>query len=325
MAPNLAVAQHDAIRDMINSGLLTNVQIAQAAGCSERSVRTIRANLRDFGTTTAPRSRPGPGKLITPPIRRALHDQLLHQSDLFLSEMVAFLQREFQVEVSPETVRRELVAMGWSRKITRRVAQERNAELRDFYLHTISAFHSYQLIFVDESSCDRRCAFRRRGWAPRGVTPVQTARFQRGPHYQILPAYTQEGILLSRVYEGTTDATIFTNFIEQLLHHCQPFPQPRSVLIMDNASILHSQQVRDLCAAAGVQLVFLPPYSPDLNPIELWFSVLKNRIKQVWLAHTDDPTLDFRALLEQCVDTISLDVVTAEGHFRHANILVEHW
>lgn len=97
------------------------------------------------------------------------------------------------------------------------MASGRNADLRDFYLHNLSSFFSYQLVYVDESGCDKRIGFRRTGWSPLGTTPVQIARYRREQRWQILPAYTQDGILLSRVFQGSTDGSVFEDYIEQLL------------------------------------------------------------------------------------------------------------
>lgn len=58
---------------------------------------------------------------------------------------------------------------------------------------------SYHLVYVDESGCDKGVRFRRTGWSPLGVTPLQVTQFRRGQRYQILPAYSQDGILLARV------------------------------------------------------------------------------------------------------------------------------
>lgn len=60
--------------------------------------------------------------------------------------------------------------------------------------------------------------------------------------------------------------------IAQLLQHCGKWPEPKSV--MDNASFHHSGRIVLMCADAGVKLVYLPPYSPDLNPIEDFFAEL---------------------------------------------------
>jgi transposase len=176
------------------------------------------------------------------------------------------------------------------------------------------------LVYVDESGCDRRAGQRRTGWSPVGVTPVQTSQFQRRQRYQVLPAYAQDGIVLSRIFQGSTDASIFEDFIEQLLQHCGRWPEPKSVLIMDNASFHHTEQVKDLCSAAGVKLVYLPPYSPDLNPIEEFFAELKGFIKRHCRDHASQNFGDF---LEWCVDVVGAQEESAKGHFRHAGLVIE--
>ena len=80
---------------------------------------------------------------------------------------------------------------------------------------------------------------------------------------------------MSRVFQGSTAASMFEDFIEQLLHHCGRWPEPKSVLIMDNASFHHTDRITELCSNASVKLLYLPPYSPDLNPIEEFFAELK--------------------------------------------------
>jgi hypothetical protein len=128
--------------------------------------------------------------------------------------MAEFLFDDFDVLVSSYTISRALQSQGWTKKVAWRIAQERNADLRDDYSHQLSDFQSYHLVYIDKSGCDKRAAFRRTGWSPRGMAPVKTARFQRGQRYQILPAYCQDGILMSRVFQGSTDASLFEDFIE---------------------------------------------------------------------------------------------------------------
>jgi len=136
------------------------------------------------------------------------------------------------------------------------------------------------------------------------VTPVQVARLHRDQRYQILPAYAQDGVVLARIFQGSTDTTVFGDFIEQLLHHCGRWPEPKSVLVMDNASFHHSDTIERLCTEAGVKLLYLPPYSPDLNPIEEFFAELKKFIKRNWQRFTDLPQQIFGTFLEWCVDTV---------------------
>jgi transposase len=324
MAPNLAASQHDLIHDMILDNSLTTPQMADVAGCSERSIRHIRSNLRCFGTTKAPFNGVGRPRSITPIMLQALCEHLLEKPDLYQEEIAVFLWDEFDAQVTVHSISRALASAGWSKKAAQRVARQRNADLRDFYLYKFSAFRSYQLVYVDESGCDKRIGFRRTGWSPIGVTPVQIAQFQREQRHQILPAYAQDGVVLVRVFQGTTDAAVFEDFIEQLLCHCGRYPEPKSVIILDNASFHHTERVEQLCHDAGVQLLYLPPYSPDLNPIEEFFAELKAYIKRNWKEYAENPSQGFDSFLEWCVDMVGGRISSAEGHFRHAGVTVEN-
>jgi transposase len=281
MAPRLAASRHQMIGDMILSGTLKQTEIAAAARCSERGIQRIARNLRHFGKTKAPSNGVGRRRRITPQMLDALREHLLEKPGLFQDEMVIFLYDEFSVLVTIPNISRALKSIGWSKKVTRHIAKEQNSDLRDYYLHSLSEFRSYHLVYVDESGCDKRIGFRRTGWSPIGVAPVQITAFHRDSRYHILPAYTQDGVLFSQVFQGTTDSVVYEDFIEQLLHHCRPYPEPHSVLVIDNASFHYSDRIKEMCRNAGVILVYLPPYSPDLNPIE-FFAELKAFIKKQW-------------------------------------------
>jgi transposase len=153
-----------------------NATIARTVRCSARSVQNIRSNLRCFGTTKAPPNRVGQRRTITPPMLSALLEQLIEKPKLYQDEMAIFLYDEFEVVVTTPTISRALASAGWSRKAARRVAKERNVDLRDFYLHNLSEFRSYHLVYINESRCDNRIGSRRTRWSPLGVTPVQIAR-----------------------------------------------------------------------------------------------------------------------------------------------------
>jgi transposase len=80
----------------------------------------------------------------------------------------------------------------------------------------------------------------------------------------------------------------------------ESFPGPRSILVMDNAPVHHGGRIKEICAAAGVLLVYLPPYSPNMNPIEKFFSVLKSQLKrrQILTGGVEDPVLIKRLVYE---------------------------
>jgi transposase len=176
---------------------------------------------------------------------------------------------------------------------------------------------------VDESGCDKRAGFRRTGWSPLGVAPSQVTQFHRDQRYQILPAYTQDGIIMSRIFKSSTDASFFEDFIEELLHHCGKWPEPKSVIIMDNASFHHSDKIEDMCSKAGVKVVCLPPYYPTLNPIEEFFAELKAFIRRHWQSYEDNPDQRFDNFLEWCVEKVGARAGSAKGHFRNAGLTIE--
>jgi transposase len=116
---------------------------------------------------------------------------------------------------------------------------------------------------------------------------------------------------------------VFEDFIEHLLPSCSRWPERNSVLVMDNASIHHSERVKQMCCDAGVKLVYLPPYSPDLNPIEEIFAELKAFIKLSGHDYEENPRQGFDAFLEWCISVVGGRKDSARGHFRHAGINIE--
>ena len=163
MAPNLAASQRRMVHDMILSNDLTAAQMAEAAGCSVRAVKYIRSNLRAFGSVEAPWNGGGRPRSVTPTMLEALREHLVEKPDRYLDEMAVFPLDEFGTLVPTSTISRTLKSAGWSKKACRRVASGRNADLRDYYLHNLSSFRSYPLVYVDESGCDKRIGFRRTG------------------------------------------------------------------------------------------------------------------------------------------------------------------
>jgi len=79
-------------------------------------------------------------------------------------------------------------------------------------------------------------------------------------------------------YSGTANAALFLYWIDNIL---RPELKKGQVVIMDNCSIHKSVKVREAIESAGCRLIYLPPYSPDLNPIENYWAVMKNNIKKI--------------------------------------------
>lgn len=133
---------------------------------------------------------------------------------------------------------------------------------------------------------------RKHGYAIRGKTPVYHRKLIRGKRISAIAAISSDGLVACECTTGTVDSEIFFNFVRGcLIPQMHPFDgsSPKSILIMDNCTIHHVPEIATLLASVTF---FLPPYSPDYNPIEETFSYLKNYLKHHdQLQCLNDPTV----------------------------------
>jgi hypothetical protein len=80
-----------------------------------------------------------------------------------------------------------------------------------------------------------------------------------------------------------------------------------------------------MCRDAGIKLLYLPPYSPDLNPIEEFFAEMKAFIKKQWHQFENSPCQDFGVFLKWCISVVGGRDGSAKGHFRHSGVSVEEF
>lgn len=132
-------------------------------------------------------------------------------------------------------------------------------------------------MFLDESGVTTEMT-RRYGWAPRGQRVTEAVPAGHWRTLTVLAALTVEGVLASMTIESPTDGDVFLAFLEQVL--C-PRLQPGHLVILDNLGAHKVEGVRRLIESRGAQLLYLPPYSPDFNPIEQAWSKLKQLLRGV--------------------------------------------
>jgi len=118
---------------------------------------------------------------------------------------------------------------------------------------------------------------RLRGRAPRGERLIDKTPHGHWKTTTLIAALGIDGMRCSTVVDGAVNGDVFEAFIEQVL---VPALQPGDVVIMDNLSSHKRARVRELIEAQQAELRYLPPYSPDLNPIEMAFAKLKALIRK---------------------------------------------
>ena len=292
--------------------------IAEAVGCHISTIYRIQESLIRYEARYPPQTvTMGATRALTKYEEDALLNWLRREPFSQQQEMVQFFWEEFDLEVSQSTVSRTLSRRGWSRGVAYRLSNRADAELVQWWEIHMAQLVAEQLVFVDESSFNRQTGWRLYTYRPIGEDARYQASRDRGPSYSILPAYTIEGYIACGVKQGYYNRDEFLEFISsQVLPQMNPFPGYRSVLVMDNASIHVHEIVVELCETYGVRLLYLPPYSPRYNPIELTFSVLKSWIRRnfgrLFIAFRND----FEAFLRFALQHSRCDQ-HARAHFKN--------
>ncbi|KZP30735.1 hypothetical protein FIBSPDRAFT_669857, partial [Athelia psychrophila] len=135
------------------------------------------------------------------------------------------------------------------------------------------------LVFLDESACNHHTTRRQYSWAASLCRAYQRDFFVRGQRFSILPAISLDGVLHLDIITCSWTEDTFTQYVEVLLTRMNPYPLKNSVLVMDNTSQHHFEGLCDIIEAHGIHLCYLPPYSPDFNPIEEGFSAMKTWLR----------------------------------------------
>ncbi|KAJ7210515.1 hypothetical protein GGX14DRAFT_363509 [Mycena pura] len=159
---------------------------------------------------------------IPPELLHILHQLLAESPSLFLDEIAEYFAVVHAESFPISTIYDAIKDMGYERMVLRRIAAQRDDDLRSEWMHFILAnFTARQMVFTDD----------------------------------ILPALSLNGYFALRVVEGSVNGEEFFDFIlNDVLPKMNPFPQDNSVLVMDNCRIHKSEAVRQACQTAGVFL-----------------------------------------------------------------------
>jgi transposase len=160
------------------------------------------------------------------------------------------------------------------------IASERDQQARGLWRWLASHFDARRLVFVDESGFNTSMT-RLRARAPRGERAYGKVPRNRGKNTTLIAAITLEGAMgESMTVEGATDSEVFEAYVERFL---APALEEGQVVVLDGLGAHRTQRVTELIEARGAEVVFLPSYSPDLNPmnpIEEAFSKIKQLVRK---------------------------------------------
>ena len=168
--------------------------------------------------------------------------------------------------------------------------------------------HPRKLLFVDEIGTNTSLS-PRYAYSPKGKRAYAQVPRNRRANTTLLASMSLEGMGPCLAVEGATTTTVFETYVEKIL---APSLRGGQIVVLDNLSAHKSERVRELIEGQGCQLLFLPPYSPDFNPIEEAFSKIKGTLRKAG-ARTRE------ALIEAL--GVAISAVTARdarGFFEHS-------
>ena len=150
------------------------------------------------------------------------------------------------------------------------------AEKRKNWNGLISGFSASDLVFLDESGCNTDMT-RRYAYSFGGNRAVDSAPLSKPKNTTILLSIQLNGTLHYTIFSGGTTVERVKQYLEtDLLPHLNG----DSVLVMDNMKSHHAKAVKNLLDSSGIRYIYLPPYSPDLNPIEKLWSKVKALLRK---------------------------------------------
>lgn len=152
---------------------------------------------------------------------------------------------------------------------------EANKERREEYLELIKEIPKQNLVYIDESGIEETIN-KEKGWGKRGQILLG---IKSGKYYQrtnIIGGYVNKKIIAPLVFHGSCNTELFNEWVKEFLIKEL---KPGQTVVMDNATFHKSPKTKQLIESVSCKLIFLPPYSPDLNPIEKFWANMKRWIR----------------------------------------------
>lgn len=219
-----------------------------------------------------PKQNPHPGHSHKITDWKAFQQFVEAHPDLTQPELAAL----WDGEISDRTISRGLQKIGFTRKKKTYGYRERDALKRATFAAQLATVDPLDLVYADEAGMDHRDQYGY-GYSPKGERLYDLKSGTRGTRVNMIAALCNQKLLAPFTIEGACNRTVFEIWLETCL---VPVLRPGQKLVIDNATFHKGGRLESLVQAAGCEIWYLPPYSPDFNKIERCWSWLKSRIRK---------------------------------------------
>jgi transposase len=193
-------------------------------------------------------------------------------------------------------------------------AAERDERAREEWRRLVRGLDVRRLVFVDEFG-SRIGMARARARAPRGRRAYASLPRNRGPNTTVIASLSLDGLGEAMELEGAVDALAFEAYIERVVG---PTLRAGDAVVMDNLPAHKVERVREAVGRRGARSLFLPAYSPDLNPIEEAISKIKGILKGIGALTREE----LRAAIAEALSAVTPE--DALGFFAHCGYTLAH-
>lgn len=153
----------------------------------------------------------------------------------------------------------------------------RDIGLRDEFIEKVKNIDKQRLVFIDESGIEDN-ACRDHGWSTKGQRCYGEKIYQHKSRVSMIAGLCDKEIIAPIIFEGNCNKDVFETYVEAILIKEL---KPDQIVVLDNINFHKSTKVKTLIESVGCSILFLPTYSPDLNPIEHYWFKIKNEIRKI--------------------------------------------
>jgi transposase len=266
--------------EAVNKKELTQKSIAEIFGVSTYFITTLLERYKKTGDI-----KPKPMGIhikpkITPLGEEHILECLANEPDLTLNELCDKYEAHFNIKVGKSSMDRALKRMEVTFKKKSPYDPEKESprveKLKQEYCEEIKDIPADKIYFIDEMGAGLNL-IPNYGRSPSNERVYDTKPVSKGQRISLIGAMTKSGMKTALNVEGTTNMLVFIYFIT---HFLSPLLKKGDYVVVDNASIHKSDEIKELIEACGATLIYLPPYHPELNPIELVWNKIKTRLRK---------------------------------------------
>ena len=241
------------------------------------SVYRIVKQKRDTGCVKLQTNKRGRKSVLTEKDLKNISGLIDSQPDITINEII----EKLELKATNETVRKAVIKMGYKYKKKSLHASERERpdviyERKNWIGH-LPEYDKNRLVFIDESGVNTDLA-RIYGRAIDGERCVDKVPLNTPQNTTILSSVRYNGETVYTVYQGGTTSDKFADYLKNTL---APTLHKDDIVIMDNMRTHHSKEVKKIIEELKINVVYLPPYSPDFNPIEKMWSKIKSILRKL--------------------------------------------